>query len=126
MTEALPNAGEILTAWTNLESFLTEKYGAKTRAYHELPFKQHYDGQIFTGSIDFVWETAEGVVLVDFKSYPGSKEDVVNPAHKHFAGMYAGQFECYEQALKGAGKKVLAKVVYYATIGVGVRINNIE
>lgn len=90
--------------------------------YHELPFKQFYEGQIFTGSIDFIWETAEGVVLVDFKTYPGIKEDVVNPAHKHFAGMYAGQFECYERALTEAGKKVLAKVVYYATLGVGVEL----
>ena len=123
MTESLPKAGEILTAWTNLENFLTEKYGTKTRTYHELPFKQHYDDQIFTGSIDFVWETADGVVLVDFKSYPGSKEDVVNPEHKHFAGMYAGQFECYERALIAAGKKVLAKVVYYHVLGVGVELD---
>ena len=123
MTESLPNAAEILTAWTNLENFLTDKYGAKTRTYHELPFKQHYDGQIFTGSIDFVWETAEGVVLVDFKSYPGSKEDVVNPEQKHFAGMYAGQFECYERALAASGKKVLAKVVYYHVLGVGVELD---
>ena len=62
-----------------MEKFLTEKYGEKVATYHELPFKHHYEGQIFTGSIDFVWETKDGVVLVDFKSYPGSKGDVVNP-----------------------------------------------
>lgn len=122
MQSALPYAKEILEAWTGFEKFLTEKYGSKTATYHELPFKQFYEGQIFTGSIDFIWETADGVVLVDFKTYPGSKDDVVNPAHKHFAGMYAGQFECYERALKEAGKKVLAKVVYYATLGVGVEL----
>lgn len=44
-------------------------------------------------------------------------EYVVNSEHKHFVGMYTGQFECYERALAASGKKVLAKVVYYATLG---------
>jgi len=124
MSLALPDASEILTAWTNLESFMTNKYGAKTATFHELPFKQYYEGQIFTGSIDFIWETSDGgVVLVDFKSYPGSKDDVVNPEHKHYAGIYAGQFECYERALTAAGKKVLAKLVYYHVLGVVVKLD---
>lgn len=113
---------EILDAWKELEKFLTQKYGVALATYHELPFTQAYDGQIFTGSIDFVWETKEGVVLVDFKSYAGTKNDVVTPTHKHFAGIYAGQFECYERALKEAKKNVLAKVVYYPVIGVGVEL----
>ena len=100
-----------------------KNYGPDKKQYHELPFKHQLpNGQIVTGSMDFVWETAEGVVLVDFKSYPGSKEDVVNPAHTHFAGMYAGQFECYERALAASGKKVLAKVVYFHVLGVGVEL----
>ena len=124
MSLALPNASEILTAWTNLESFMTNKYGAKNATFHELPFKQYYEGQIFTGSIDFIWETSDGgVVLVDFKSYPGSKDDVVNPEHKHYAGIYAGQFECYERALTAAGKKVLAKLLYYYVLGVIVKLD---
>lgn len=124
MSLALPNASEILTAWTNLESFMTNKYGAKNATFHELPFKQYYEGQIFTGSIDFIWETSDGgVVLVDFKSYPESKDDVVNPEHKHYAGIYAGQFECYERALTAAGKKVLAKLVYYHVLGVIVKLD---
>ena len=124
MSLALPDASEILTAWTNLESFMTNKYGAKNATFHELPFKQYYEGQIFTGSIDFIWETSDGgVVLVDFKSYPGSKDDVVNPEHKHYAGIYAGQFECYERALTAAGKKVLAKLVYYHVLGVVVKLD---
>ncbi len=124
MSLALPDVSEILTAWTNLESFMTNKYGAKNATFHELPFKQYYEGQIFTGSIDFIWETSDGgVVLVDFKSYPGSKDDVVNPEHKHYAGIYAGQFECYERALTAAGKKVLAKLVYYHVLGVVVKLD---
>lgn len=123
MSLALPNASEILTAWTNLESFMTKTYG-KGKTAHEVPFKHFNNGQIFTGSIDFIWETSDGeVVLVDFKSYPGSKDDVVNPEHKHYAGIYAGQFECYERALTAAGKKVLAKLVYYHVLGVIVKLD---
>ena len=101
---------------------MTKTYG-KGKTAHEVPFKHFYNGQIFTGSIDFIWETADGVVLVDFKSYPGSKDDVVNPEHKHYAGIYAGQFECYERALTAAGKKVLAKLVYYHVLGVVVKLD---
>ena len=123
MENALPDAQSIVDAWMYLEESLADNYGKKTASYHELPFRQFYNGQIFTGSIDFIWETKDGVVLVDFKSYPGSKNDVVNPEHEHFAGIYTGQFECYERALTEAGKKVLAKVVYYHVLGVGVELS---
>lgn len=122
LEEKIPNPAEILEAWNNLEGFMTKTYG-KGKTAHEVPFKHFNNGQIFTGSIDFIWETADGVVLVDFKSYPGSKDDVVNPEHKHYAGIYAGQFECYERALTAAGKKVLAKLVYYHVLGVVVKLD---
>ena len=123
MEKSIPNPNEILDAWKNLESFLAERYGEKIASYHELPFKQLYDGQIFTGSIDFVWETKDGVVLVDFKSYPGSKDDVIDSSHVHFAGIYGGQFKCYERALKAAGKNVLDELIYYHVLGVAVKLN---
>ena len=122
METALSQPGDVLNAWLNLEKFLTEKYGAKVATYHELPFKHMYDGQIFNGEMDLVWETDKGVVLVDFKSYPGNKNDVVTESNKHYAGMYAGQFECYERALKAAGKNVLARLVYYHVLGVVVEL----
>ena len=113
---------QILEAWKNFETFLSDKFGPKIATYHELPFKQHLEGQIFTGSIDFIWETKDGVILVDFKSYPGSKDDVINPEHKHFAGMYAGQFECYERAIKASGKNVISKLIYYHVLGVVIEL----
>lgn len=128
METALPQPGNVLNAWQNLEKFLTGTYGAKIATYHELPFKHMHDGQIFTGEMDLVWETDKGVVLVDFKSYPGDENDVddkksvVTESHKHYAGMYAGQFECYDRALKAAGKNVLARLVYYHVLGVVVEL----
>ncbi len=122
METALPQPGDVLNAWRNLEKFLADTYGAKVATYHELPFKHMHDGQIFNGEMDLVWKTDEGVVLVDFKSYPGNKNDVVTENNKHYAGMYAGQFECYECALKAAGKNVLARLVYYHVLGVVVEL----
>lgn len=122
MENVLQDASEIKIAWNNLENFLVEKYGKKINSYHELPFKQQYEGQIFTGSIDLVWEGENGVVLIDYKSYPGNKDDVVNPKHAHFAGMYSGQFACYERALNAAGKRVIGRIIYYHVLGVGVEL----
>ena len=122
MEAALPEPGDVLKAWLNLEKFLTEKYGAKVATYHELPFKHMYDGQIFNGEMDLVWETDKGVVLVDYKSYPGKNNEVVAEGRDHYAGKYAGQFECYDRALTAAGKKVLARLVYYHVLGVVVEL----
>ena len=119
MEAKIPNPAEILEAWDNLEEYLTKTYG-KGKTAHEVPFKHFDNGQIYTGSIDLIWESSDGVVLVDFKSFPGTKDDVLDPGNRHYAGIYAGQFECYEQALKTAGKKVLAKVIYYHVLGVGI------
>ena len=122
MEAALPEPGDVLKAWQNLEKFLTDTYGAKVATYHELPFKHMHDGQIFNGEMDLVWETDKGVVLVDFKSYPGKNNEVVAKGRDHYAGKYAGQFECYDRALTAAGKKVLARLVYYHVLGVVVEL----
>ena len=109
----LPKAGEIKASWKALKDWLTLNYGPAQCEHHELPFKhQLKNGQIVTGSMDFVWETAEGCVLVDYKT---SESDV-------HAGKYKGQLECYEKALVAAGKKVLDKVLYYPVVGVLVKL----
>ena len=93
--------------------WLDSSFGPAQKEYHELPFKhQLANGQIVSGSMDFVWETAEGCVLVDYKT---SESDV-------HAGKYKGQLECYEKALVAAGKKVLDKVLYYPVVGVLVKL----
>ncbi len=118
----IPNPEEVVEAWNNLEDFLTKTYG-KGKTYHELPFKHFYKGQIYTGSIDLIWETEEGVILVDFKTFPGSIAQIMDKTNeKHYVGNYKGQFECYRRALEAAGKKVKAKLVYYAVGGSVVEI----
>ena len=119
----LPKTDEIKKAWEALTSWLTSNYGPAQKQYHELPFKhQLKSGQIVTGSMDFVWETKDGCVVVDYKTTNANKDALLNKATDIYVGKYKGQLECYEQALNAADKKVIAKVLYYPVIGGIVKI----
>lgn len=129
------NQAHIVRAWDNLAKLLSEKYGMAAATYHELPFRQLINGQIFTGSIDYVYELAGNkVILIDYKTFPGSTEMITNKNYEdnngqtgtHYAGNYSGQFACYEKALKAAGKTVIAKIIYYPVAGIAVEIKDVE
>ena len=65
----LKDSDQIKKSWESLTEWLMKKYGPDKKQYHELPFKHQLpNGQIVTGSMDFVWETAEGCVVVDYKT----------------------------------------------------------
>lgn len=113
MGDVLPNAGEVVRAWTNLQDFLSKQYGDPVATYHERPFRQiQTDGTIVVGSIDYVYRTTEGDVLIDFKTFP-QVEAITDPTSPHYAGHYAGQLDAYTEALKAAGEKVLRRYIYY-------------
>ena len=113
------NPTDIKNSWEGLIEFLKEKYGEAIKQYHELPFKHKLQtGQIVTGSMDFVWETSKGCVLVDYKTFPGDKEELIDENSEYFVGKYKGQMDCYENALTAGGKKVLAKLLFYPVVGV--------
>lgn len=125
------NPEQVVQAWDNLAKLLSEKYGRAAATYHELPFQYAKEGQIFTGSIDYVYELPENkVILVDYKSFPGrivmitdkDYEDKKGEKGTHYAGKYKGQFDCYEHALTAAGKTVIAKIIYYPVAGIAVEI----
>lgn len=119
----LANGAEIKKSWNALVSHLTSTYGPAAKQYHELPFKhQLKTGQIVTGSIDFVWETPSGCVIVDYKTFPGKKEALLDSKSDYYVGKYKGQLDCYEQALAACGKKVAAKLLYYPMVGAIVKI----
>ena len=118
----LPNTESICAAWQELDAFLRKHYGSSINTYHELGFKQWIDGQVVTGSMDFIYETTDGVVVVDYKTYPGSDASVTDPEDKHYAGIYKDQLDCYQQALCGQGLKVLDRLIYYPVSGLIVRV----
>lgn len=106
---------KLLEAWQCLTDMLTSRYGAAVKRHHERPFR-HCDseGHVLTGYIDFIWETAEGYVIVDYKTCPGAYNLVFSPASEHYAGNHGEQLDCYERALMAEGKKpVIARIIYY-------------
>ena len=123
MQEYLTDAKPILLAWDWLVGFMTEHFGPAIETYHERPFKYESNGQITTGSIDLVWKTDKGCVIIDYKTYPNwRKESVTTKEDKHYAGKYKGQLDCYEHALSLCGENVIAKLIYYPVNGMIVQI----
>ena len=107
----------IRRAWEQLCSWLEERFGAALNIYHERPFTLLKDGNVFSGSIDLVWQTAGGDILLDFKTCPLGYKYVLDEQSDHYAGWYAGQLEAYSHALEAAGEKVLKRLIYYPVSG---------
>lgn len=123
MQKHLTNAQPILQAWDWLVDFMTNQFGPAIAIYHERPFKYESNGQITTGSIDLVWKTEKGCIVIDYKTYPNwKKETVTSPENKHYAGKYKGQLDCYEHALSLSGENVIAKLIYYPVNGMIIQI----
>lgn len=108
----------IADAWKNLCDYLTENFGKAVKTYHERPFRLERNYQIITGSIDLVWQTEDGDILVDFKTCPMGAKAVLDPDSDHYAGWYAGQLDAYQNALEEAGETVLKRFIYYPVSGI--------
>jgi len=122
MSEVLPYAHEVIRAWKNLQNFLKSEYGEPLAVYHERPFRQlQDDGTIVIGSIDYVYQTSEGTILIDYKTFP-QVEAITDPTSPHFAGHYAGQLNAYANALEANGEKVIKRFIYYPVSGMLVEI----
>ena len=113
----------IRKAWEQLVDWLTEHIGKAKKIYHERPFTLLKDGQIYTGSIDLVWQTVEGNVLIDFKTCPMGKQYILDSDSDHYVGWYAGQLDAYSDALEAAGEKVLKRFIYYPVSGLLVEVD---
>ena len=113
----LNDVGAIRTAWESLVDWLKEEFGEAMEVYHERPFTLLRNGQVLTGSIDLVWKTSEGDVLIDYKTCPMGRDAILNDESEHFVGWYAGQLNAYTDALVAAGEKVLKRLIYYPVSG---------
>lgn len=122
LSAVLTDTDSILSAWKNLYDKLVLLHGEPVKTYHERPFRMDYDGQTIVGSIDLVWQTQEGDILVDFKNSPMVTKYILDSDNEHFAGCYAGQLDAYQDVLKAAGEKVLQKYIYYPVSGLLVEI----
>ena len=113
--ENMPEPENLIDAWGYLVEALEKEYGPSVRRIHEMPFR-HYDkeGHIVSGFIDFIWETEDAYIVVDYKTCAGSYNLVFKPESEHFAGRHGDQLDCYQRALEANGiKKVKARLIYY-------------
>lgn len=119
---ALTDAEAVSAAWRRLAEYLESEHGEAVRTYHERPFRHEKDGQLTTGSIDLVWQTRKGDILVDFKTCPMGADIVRDEKSEHYAGLYGGQLDAYTSALEAAGETVLARYIYYPVSGLIVEV----
>ena len=111
----MPEPGRLLDSWKYLIDVLEQRYGKAIERHHEKPF--HHlddDGHIVSGYIDFIWETENTYIIVDYKTCPGNYKLVFAPDSNHYAGCHGDQLDCYQRALEAEGKKkVAARIIYY-------------
>ena len=122
METVVPHPEQIGSMAEWLFGWLEREYGPARKIWHERPIRMWCNGQELNGSIDLVWETDHGCVVVDFKSFPGTQETVTNPSGEHFAGRYAPQLTAYRRVLEAAGKQVRDTLVCYVVQGCLVRV----
>lgn len=120
----MPEPELLIDAWLFLVGKLEDTYGKSVRRIHEMPFR-HLDanGHLVDGYIDFVWETEDAYVVVDYKTCASNYSYIFDPNSEHFAGRHGEQLDCYRRALEAAGKKkVAACLIYYPITGFMVEV----
>lgn len=116
--------GKVVAAIEEFFAWLEGKYNQFTSLEREVPF-QYTDakGQVFSGNMDLVWRTADGCVLVDYKTFPGNKAELYKQGGDHWAGNYASQLSVYADALSATPwGKPLARLLYYPMEGVVIKM----
>lgn len=108
----------VATSITAFWNWMEQTYGKPLSTERELPFSfTNALGQVVTGEMDLVYHTAEGDVLVDYKTYQGSRSHLTDAEHDHYAGKYSGQIALYEEALHRRGSMLRDRLVCYLSLG---------
>lgn len=122
MEAVVPHPEQVVAVADWLYGWLEAEYGPARRVWHERPIRMWHDGQEITGSIDLVWETERGCVVIDFKSFPGGRDAVTNPLSEHYACRYTPQLKAYRDILDAAGVRVIDTLICYVVQGCVVRL----
>jgi len=71
------------------------------------------ENQKAKGWIDLLLETSSGIVIIDHKSFPGSKDQ-----RQEKTLSYAPQLSMYREAVeKATGKSVIASMIHMPVVG---------
>ena len=119
------DAKNVASSVNKFMSWMKETYGEATGIYKEMPFSFVNDkGQTINGEIDLVYSTAQGDVLVDYKTYQGALSDITDKDSDFSAIKYSGQIILYEEALKRKGSSIRARIICYMSLGAIVSFEN--
>jgi len=88
---------QLVVAADRLYQFIITHYGASSVIRREWPIHLRQGIQQVSGWIDMIVETPHGWVIVDHKSFPGQKRDLLERARHH-----APQLELYRKSLEKA------------------------
>jgi len=107
-TTLIEHSEHIVDAILALYQYLEKTYGQASAILHELPILyRNDDGQILNGSIDLIWKTEKGCVVVDFKNKKNNEEAADS------ARGYTPQLYAYYEALQKAGETVADMILFY-------------
>nr|PZN23038.1 MAG: hypothetical protein DIU78_14600 [Pseudomonadota bacterium] len=112
--EALLRAGDTLRRWID-ERWPTAVWHREVPITAVIPTPNGC--RRVEGTIDLLLECNDGVVLIDHKTYPGSRD-----TWRDRAAEYGPQLAAYSEALRHAGKPVLEHWVSFAVAGGAVRL----
>jgi ATP-dependent exoDNAse (exonuclease V) beta subunit len=111
------NAKEILISIDKLYNYIEKEFNPQ-KWHRELSLETEIDGQLYKGEVDLLLETTKGYILIDYKSYPGSIDTVLNAETSNYAGKYAGQLNIYKKMIENiTNKQVINKLIYYTILG---------
>lgn len=110
------DAGEVLRAADSLVAWVGRKW-PRAVWHREWPvLRRDAHGSVTRGSSDLVLETADGLVVIDHKSFPGSIPQALERAAR-----YTGQLKSYAEAIQTArGRRVLGTWVHLPVSGIVV------
>ena len=110
---------KVASSYEDLCKFLAESFGPSVSVEHEVPFShQDNKGHVYDGVMDLLWHTEIGTVIVDFKTFGGDKGKALKESEQE----HSSQLHEYREALRAAGKNVMATVLFYPVTGVVIEV----
>ena len=114
----------VTTSIVNFWSWMEKKYGKALKIEREVPFTFTNElGQVVNGEIDLVYQTEDGDILIDYKTYQGKDKDLTDENSNYFAGKYGSQIAFYEEALTRNDRTVRDRLICYMSLGVIVKFD---
>ena len=106
----------------NFQSYINTTFSI-LKEYPEFYMEKFIGNKKATGEADLVLELQSELVLIDYKSFPGKKEDIFNADSAFYAGKYSGQLNLYKEMLSDYFvKPVKHQFIYYVVQGVLVEV----